>query len=104
MQYPVYTADGEAGDVHAYSYAAEHAHAEYKGPHHHQPEHQLAHFPPVYEDYYPPPAAVHIVGGAPDGLGGGGGGGGGYPTGAIELGHMCVPASEFMGGYVQYAS
>ncbi|CDO76197.1 hypothetical protein BN946_scf185037.g20 [Trametes cinnabarina] len=26
-----------------------------------------------------------------------------YAAGAIELSHMCVPASEFMGGYVQYS-
>ena len=56
--------------------------------------------PNVYEDYvYPPPAEGHLI--AADGMGLGGGGGG-YPSGAIELGHMCVPGSQ--GVYMTYSS
>ncbi|KAH9942271.1 uncharacterized protein BXZ73DRAFT_74556 [Epithele typhae] len=82
------------GEMHNY-YPVEQAHPEYMKQH-------VAHFPTVYEEcVYPPPAEGHISGEGTDGMGGG------YPTGAIELGHMCVPASEgvhFMGGYLQYAS
>ncbi|KAI0356128.1 hypothetical protein OH77DRAFT_1401165 [Trametes cingulata] len=102
LQYPVYGAhdqgETDGGDQMAYAYVPEHAqhtHREYaKG--------QVGQFPTLYEGYvYPPSLAdgqppeeeASAMNQA-------------YAAGAIELSHMCVPASEgvhFMGGYMQYS-
>ncbi|KAI9067243.1 hypothetical protein FKP32DRAFT_1564228 [Trametes sanguinea] len=101
LQYPVYESQmTDAGDANAdesmsYGYAQDqshHAHREYAKA-------QIGHFPTVYEGYvYPhngtdgqiPEEDASAMNDA-------------YAAGAIELTHMCVPASEFMGGYMQYS-
>ncbi|KAJ8468631.1 hypothetical protein ONZ51_g9518 [Trametes cubensis] len=102
LQYPMYVSqeasETDAGDAAAYGYAQEQGHhdaREYaKAP--------MGHFPTLYEGYvYPhgsandqiPEEDASAMSEA-------------YAAGAIELSHMCVPASEgvhFMGGYMQYS-
>ncbi|KAI0645350.1 hypothetical protein C8Q79DRAFT_911027 [Trametes meyenii] len=98
LQYPIYEqqvaetgdADAGAGEPVQYGYAPEQAHYA-KGQ-------QLGHFPTVYEGYVYP----HDSAGMP--LPASGEMSQAYAAaGAIELSHMCVPASEFMGGYMQYS-
>ena len=102
LQYPMYVSqeasETDAGDAAAYGYAQEQGHhdaREYaKAP--------MGHFPTLYEGYVYPhgnandqipeeeASAMSEV----------------YAAGAIELSHMCVPASEgvhFMGRYMQYS-
>lgn len=94
MQYPVYNnsseQDANAGD---YRYVQEQVHhptQEYsKGQ-------QMGHFPTLYEGYVYPPDG-QVPGEGTDGTNDA------YAAGAIELSHMCVPASQFMGGYMQYS-
>ncbi|KAI8994026.1 hypothetical protein BD414DRAFT_411641 [Trametes punicea] len=101
MQYSGYgpqisnTGGAESGDSITYGYTQDHAHAEYSKA-------QMGHFPTVYEGYVYPPTGpdsqipdedASAMNDA-------------YAAGAIELSHMCVPASEsvhFLGGYVQYS-
>ncbi|KAH9892902.1 hypothetical protein C8Q73DRAFT_699790 [Cubamyces lactineus] len=102
LQYPMYvsqeTGEADASDAAAYAYAQEqahHGHREYAKA-------QMGHFPTLYEGYvYPhgstndqiPEEDASAMNEA-------------YAAGAIELSHMCVPASEgvhFMGGYMQYS-
>ncbi|KAI0718960.1 hypothetical protein C8T65DRAFT_706614 [Cerioporus squamosus] len=95
LQYPVYSAEeqGEASTS-DYHYAQEQVHH----PHQDYSKGQMAHthFPTLYEGYvYPPDNQV-----AGEGTGGMNEA---YAAGAIELSHMCVPASQFMGGYMQYS-
>ncbi|KAI0674952.1 hypothetical protein C8Q78DRAFT_965431 [Trametes maxima] len=100
LQYPIYghqvaeTGEPDAGgEPVQYGYTPEQAQAHYaKGQ-------QLGHFPTVYEGYvYPHDGGV----GAP--IPAAGEMNQAYAeAGAIELSHMCVPASEFMGGYMQYS-
>ncbi|KAJ2966243.1 hypothetical protein NUW54_g13866 [Trametes sanguinea] len=87
--------DANADESMSYGYAQDqshHAHREYAKA-------QIGHFPTVYEGYvYPhngtdgqiPEEDASAMNDA-------------YAAGAIELTHMCVPASEFMGGYMQYS-
>ncbi|KAI1796495.1 hypothetical protein LXA43DRAFT_879616 [Ganoderma leucocontextum] len=94
LQYPDYGPSG--GD----SIANEHGYPQYAQEQTHQPHPDYvkgqAHFPTVYEGYvYPSPGDGQIAGGNEA-----------YAAGAIELSHMCVPASEgahFIGGYMQYS-
>ncbi|KAI0371180.1 hypothetical protein BV20DRAFT_1070388 [Pilatotrama ljubarskyi] len=102
LQYPVYSTqeqgDTDADDHMTYAYIpdhAQHAHREYaKG--------QVGQFPTLYEGYVYPSSGTdgeppEEEAGAMNQV---------YAAGAIELSHMCVPASEgvhFMGGYMQYS-
>ncbi|KAI0769360.1 hypothetical protein BD413DRAFT_604948 [Trametes elegans] len=114
LQYPIYAqqqqqqqqqmsdgADAEAGEsADAYGYAQDQARQYAKGP---QPlqQPQLGHFPTVYEGY-----VYSHDGRIPEEEQGSGAMNEAYAAGAIELSHMCVPASEgvhFMGGYMQYS-
>ncbi|TBU29513.1 hypothetical protein BD311DRAFT_756285 [Dichomitus squalens] len=91
LQYPEYPSGNSDHNI-----AHEQGYQQYpqEQAHHAHPEYQKAqaqgHFPTVYEGYvYPPPGNENEA----------------YAAGAIELSHMCVPASEgvhFMGGYMQY--
>lgn len=100
LQYPVYepqmtdAGDANSGESMSYGYAQDQSH------HAHRDYAKIGHFPTVYEGYvYPhngaegqiPEEDASAMNDA-------------YAAGAIELTHMCVPASEFMGGgYMQYS-
>ncbi|KAI0743750.1 hypothetical protein C8Q80DRAFT_1122152 [Daedaleopsis nitida] len=91
LHYPVYTPESAEGE---YRYGQQ------EHPHHHQDysKAQMGHFPTVYEEYvYPSDGQVLGDGTGPMNET--------HAAGAIELSHMCVPASEvhFMGGYMQYS-
>ncbi|KAI0633436.1 hypothetical protein C8Q77DRAFT_1217839 [Trametes polyzona] len=97
LQYPMYSQqpDNGEGEQMSYGYAHDQGHYGSKG--------QLGHFPTLYEGYvYPHSGADGQIpeeeAGAMNQA---------YAAaGAIELSHMCVPASEgvhFMGGYMQYS-
>ncbi|RPD63963.1 hypothetical protein L227DRAFT_543015 [Lentinus tigrinus ALCF2SS1-6] len=94
LQYPVYsTEQGEAGTS-DYHYAQEQVHQSHQD--YSKGQQMAAHFPTLYEGYvYPPDGQVPGEGT--------GGMNEAYAAGAIELSHMCVPASQFMGGYMQYS-
>ena len=89
LQYPEYGAGNSDNMSHEQGYQQ----YPQEQVHHAHPDYQKAqgHFPTVYEGYvYPPPGDENEA----------------YAAGAIELSHMCVPASEgvhFMGGYMQYS-
>lgn len=93
LSYSPENEDGHGDDPNVYNnYVQEQPHQDYtKG--------QMVHFPTVYEGYvYPPPVDSSVVSNGTDAEA--------YAAGAIELSHMCVPASEgvhFMGGYTQYS-
>ncbi|KAI0648856.1 hypothetical protein C8Q79DRAFT_1040916 [Trametes meyenii] len=83
LQYPIYEQQTRVGEPVQYGYVPEQAHYA-KGQ-------QLGHFPTVYEGAGVPLPASGEMSQA-------------YAAaGAIELSHMCVLASEFMGGYMQYS-
>ncbi len=92
LQYPVYSPEQREATTSDYHYAQEQVHH----PHQDYSKGQMAHFPTLYEGYvYPPDNQVPGEGT--------GGMNEAYAAGAIELSHMCVPASQFMGGYMQYS-
>ncbi len=94
LQYPDYGPSGSD------TITNEHGYPQYpqEQAHHPHPDYSKGqgHFPTVYEGYvYPSLADSQIAGGDEA-----------YAAGAIELSHMCVPASEgahFIGGYMQYS-
>ena len=102
VQYPMYvsqeTGETDAGEAVAYGYAQEqahHGHREYAKA-------QVGHFPTLYEGYVYPHGSINDKIPEEDASAMNEA----YAAGAIELSHMCVPASEgvhFMGGYMQYS-
>ena len=94
LQFPGYRPGGSE------TIANEHGYPQYAQEQAHHPHPDYAkgqgHFPTVYEGYvYPSSGDGQIAAGNEA-----------YAAGAIELSHMCVPASEgvhFIGGYMQYS-
>lgn len=97
LQYPVYSS--EESSMNNMNGMGEHRYA----PEQDYSKGQVAHFPTVYEGYVYSPDG-HVAGTGENS--GNGPMDGPHATGAIQLSHMCVPASEglhFMGGYMQYS-